>query len=420
MQMNVQSPLRNTLLVGACVLAATAYISLASLQYLGAYLSQRADFLSLQRAARLQPGNAEYRYRLGTFLVDSSPQSALESYSSAVKLNPHNAHYWIALAAVYQNLGSINEQETALENAVKADPKTPDIAWDAANFYLIQGETEKALREFHIVLENDLSLAPAALRLCLRVSPNVEDILRNVIPPDPPVYFALLNILAAKKQTAQAAQVWAQLAQLRQPLERRYVLEYLQYLVGQQQVDQARRVWQDASNLAGLSEYQPSSENLIVNGDFSLEVLNGGFDWRYQKLPNVSLALDPTQFHTGHRSLSIAFDGRGIEDAGIHQLVPVESNASYDFSAYFKSENIQGAGGPRFVIQDLFNNAVYFASDELKDADFWKQVGGSFTTGPTTKMVMLRVQRVPPGSPIRGKLWIDGVRLTPKVTTSGP
>jgi len=62
----------------------------------------------------------------------------------------------------------------------------------------------------------------------------------------------------------------------------------------------------------------------------------------------------------------------------------------------------------------LYNGAVYFTSDELKDADFWKQARGTFTTGPTTKMLMLRVQRVPPGSPIRGKLWIDDVRLIQK------
>ena len=50
---------------------------------------------------------------------------------------------------------------------------------------------------------------------------------------------------------------------------------------------------------------------------------------------------------------------------------------------------------------------TYFASDELKNADFWKQVSGSFTTGPDTKLLLLRMQRDPPGMPIRGKLWID-------------
>jgi len=152
----------------------------------------------------------------------------------------------------------------------------------------------------------------------------------------------------------------------------------------------------------------------VVNGNFSLEVLNGGFDWLYQKLPNVSLSLDPTQSHNGPPSLLIAFDGRGIEDAGIRQVIPAEANASYEFSADFKSDAIQGAGGPRFVIQDLYSGAVYFASDELKDADAWKQAHGTFTTGRNTKMLMLRVQRVPPGSPIRGKLWIADLRLIQK------
>jgi len=107
----------------------------------------------------------------------------------------------------------------------------------------------------------------------------------------------------------------------------------------------------------------------------------------------------------------MVFHSRGIEDAGIRQLIPVQPNTTYDFSAYFKAEDIQGAGGPRFAIHDLYSETTYFASDELKDADFWKPVSGTFTTGPDTKLLVLRVQRFPAGSPIKGKLWIDGIRL---------
>jgi len=416
MRIPVQSSLKKILYVGACMLAAAVYVGLVSVQYLAAHFSQKTDLASLQRAVRLQPGNAEYRYRLGSYLffVQPSGQAALQPYRAAATLNPNKARYWLGLAAVYQKMGNDNEQKAALVNAIGADPKTPHVAWEAANFYLIQGETENALREFRVVLESDLSLASAALQLSLLVSPSVETLLQQVIPPSPPVYFTLLDILTAKKQTAEAATVWAQLVQLRQPLERRPVFEYLRYLIAQQEADRARRVWRDAANLCGLAGYQPSPENLVVNGNFSLEVLNGGFDWLYQKLPNVSLSLDPTQSHNGHPSLLIAFDGRGIEDAGIRQVIPAEANASYEFSADFKSDAIQGAGGPRFVIQDLYSGAVYFASDELKDADAWKQAHGTFTTGRNTRMLMLRVQRVPPGSPIRGKLWIDDVRLIQK------
>jgi tetratricopeptide (TPR) repeat protein len=416
MRIPVQSSTKKKLFVAACMLAAAAYVGLVSLQYAATHFSEKPDLASLQRAVSLQPGNAEYHYHLGNYLFFSKPleNAAFEPYRAAATLNPHKARYWLGLAAVYQRMGNGNEQEAALENAVAAEPKSPAVAWDSANFYLTQGETEKALREFRVVLESDPSLASAALQRCLLANPSVETLLQQVIPPNPPVYFALLDILMAKKQTAEAATVWAQLVQLRQPLEKRPVLEYLRQLIAQQEVDQARRAWRDAANLCGLSAYQPSPENLVVNGNFSLEVLNGGFDWLYQKLPNVSLSLDPTQSHNGHPSLLIAFDGRGIEDAGIRQVIPAEANASYEFSADFKSDAIQGAGGPRFVIQDLYNGAVYFASDELKDADFWKKAHGTFTTGPTSKMLMLRVQRVPPGSPIRGKLWIDDVRLIQK------
>ena len=188
---------------------------------------------------------------------------------------------------------------------------------------------------------------------------------------------------------------------------------YIRYLIGQREVDQSRLVWQQAGALCGLSAYQPSSANLVVNGDFNLNVLNGGFDWLYQQSKDVSLALDPTQSHAGHRSLLITLDARAINDAGIRQLVPVAPSTGYDFSAYFKAEDMQGAGGLRFAIQDLYTETVLFTSDDLKDADFWKQVGGRFTTGPDTKLLVLRIQREPVGLPIRGKLWIDGVHLVP-------
>src|SRR5213592_547493 len=105
MRLTLQSSLKKRLLVGACMLAPAIYIGLVSMQYAASYFSQRPDLVSLQRAVRLQRGNAEYRYQLGTSRVDGSPQAALESYAAAVTLNPHKARYWLALAAVYQSMG---------------------------------------------------------------------------------------------------------------------------------------------------------------------------------------------------------------------------------------------------------------------------------------------------------------------------
>jgi Carbohydrate binding domain/Tetratricopeptide repeat len=413
MRIPLDSAARKISLVLASLLFLAGYLWFAGRAFGGAFFSTRPDLADLQRAVQWQPGNADYRHRLGRylFLVQRSPEAAAEAYRDAVALDPHQARYWFDLAGAYQLLGNTEEQKAALERGLVADRTTPDLAWEAGNFYLVQGETDKALREFRVVMESDPTMSTAALKLCWRVKPDVDALLHDVVPPSPAVYSVFLDFLVSQKETAAAAKVWTQLAQLRQPLPPALAFNYIRYLVAQHEVDQARLVWQQSATLCGLSAYQPSPENLIVNGDFSMNVLNGGFDWQYHQSKEVSLALDPTQSHGGHRSLLITFDAQKIDDAGIEQLVPVQPSTGYDFSAYFKASAIQGAGGPRFAIQDVYTATTYFTSDELKNADFWKEVSGNFTTGPDTRLLLLRIQREPPGMPIRGKLWIDTVRL---------
>lgn len=415
MQIALHSPARKIVFLGTCLAFTFVYVGLVARAFLADHLSQQLDIASLQMAARLEPRNAEYQYRIGRYFLQTqdSPTAAEQFLKLAVALNSHNAGYWFELSRVYQRLASRDQQRDALQHAIAADPSTPDVAWDAANLYWSLGETDKALEEFRVVLENDPYLPAAALDRCWRIKPDVNALLRDVVPRRADTYSTFLDFLISRNEPAAAASVWAQIVQIQQPIEMRHVFDYVRYLIERKEVSEAHQVWQQAASLCDLLGYQSSPENLVVNGDFSQPVLNGGFDWRYEKLSDVSLTLDPAESHSGHRSLSIIFDSRGIEDAGIRQLIPVEPDATYEFSAFFKSEGLEGAGGPRFVLQDQFTAVNYFASAELKDADFWKQVSGTFNTGPDAKLLVLRIQRVPVGDAIRGKLWIDGVRLVP-------
>ena len=184
MTLSLNTPVRKRVTVALAVVIATVYVGLIASQFLASWFGSNAELSSLRRAAWLDPGNAEYRDHLGRYyyLVARDPAAAVTHYKSAVQINPHSARYWFDLASAYQVLGDTRLQTDALERAIQADATTPDVAWEAANLYLVQGETEKALREFRVVIGNDPPLAGVALQFCWRIEPDVDALLRDIVP----------------------------------------------------------------------------------------------------------------------------------------------------------------------------------------------------------------------------------------------
>jgi tetratricopeptide (TPR) repeat protein len=394
---------------------ACVYIFLTGTEYAASVFASRPELPSLQRAVRLSPGNADYRHRLGRYFafVAGDPQSAIESLRAAVELNPHDARYWFDLAAAYQVIGDLPGRRAALDRALQAEPTAPDVAWEAANFFLIDGDIDRALREFHVVIENDIPLVDAALRACWRVRPDTDALLRDVVPARTDSLISFLAFLRSKKETEGTIKTWERLAQLHQKFQNRYLYEHVRYLIEAHRPDAAMSAWEQTAGILGLSAYLPTQDNLVVNGDFSLDILNGGFDWTYVNRIGVQPLLDPSDFRQGHRSLSLTFEGPGINDAGIQQLIPVRGATIYDFSAYYKSADFEGAGGPQIVLRDAYTGAPLYASDPLNDADFWKEVHSKVTTPDSTTLLVLAIERFPSGSPIRGKLWLNNFELSP-------
>jgi tetratricopeptide (TPR) repeat protein len=386
------------------------YLGLAGAQFLAAYFSETPKSSYLHWAIRLDPFNAEYSDLAGRFeLLLQSPAAALPLLRTATVLNPHHAGYWLDRATAERLLGDTQSQRESLMHASAANPHSGNLTWELANRYLAEKDYEDALREYRKVMENDPALMPQAIQICWKIRPDVDWLLQHVVPAH--VDKAFLAILLADRQPQAAAKVWQRIVDLQQPVERTLLFDYLRYLIGEGDPVEAARVWQKAANLSELSEYQATDGNLLVNGDFSLGILNGGFDWTYQKIREVTLAIDPTKAHSGSRSLRISFEGQGIVDAGIRQLVSVDPNKEYEFSGYYQAEDMDGAGGPRLSIEDFYTGADLFTSDDLRNAAFWTRVRGAFTTGADTHLLVLRIVRVPVGSPIRGTVWIDNLKL---------
>ena len=164
--------------------------------------------------------------------------------------------------------------------------------------------------------------------------------------------------------------------------------------------------------------YQPTAQNLLVNGDFEEEILNAGFDWRIAKVEGVNVAPDRSTFHSPSRSLQISFIGKtNLAYSGVYQFVRVEPNRSYRLRGFLKTDGITTDSGLRLQVHDLYDSAQLQKLSEsiTGTTGGWTQVVLDFTTGGKTELVVLSVMRLPSAkldNLIAGRVWLDDVSLS--------
>jgi tetratricopeptide (TPR) repeat protein len=372
---------------------------------------------ALQRAVQLDPWNADYDHLLGRSYMYGEQDFLLArvALTRAVSLNPHNARYWLDLASIDQVTGDSSAQEHDLQAAQAAEPTMPDVSWEIANFDLLRGDEPSAFRNLATVEEYSPQLRKQALQLSWRVKPEV-DVLLQYVPHTVDPLSAFLSVLYEQHKLPEAAKVWRTLVSLHQPIDPGYVQNYMSVLLAYdyRQIEQAEAVWNDYLRSNPEAFQYVSADNLVVNGGFEHDVLGWGFDWQYYKRPHVNVAQETAVFHSGSHSLSVSFDGNGIQDFGIFQYVPVKPDTRYLLRAYVRADDIVGSSGPRLSVLDPYGSGHrFYTSDDMLGSTVWSARSGSFTTGPDTHMVEIMLLRNAPYDPIKGSLWLDDVSITP-------
>jgi len=402
-------------------------IAAACLIFLGLYLYTvlavwRADWLqdqgtrqSLEASARIVPWDARTHWLLGSYFLNVSQDQtrALANFDRAVQLDPFEGRYWLDVAAATELAGDARGSETALERALRAEPTSPSIAWESANFYLAQNNMARSLPLFRVAMQyGTRSMEQAAIDLCWRATQSVSQMASLALPPQTDAYFTFLRILITRGESEPANEVWRALIALKLKFSNEQVFPYFDYLIKTKQVDQAEEVWrflgQADSELPGDRRL-----NLLSDGGFEGKYLNGGFGWRAEQYSQVDVSLDTSQFHSGTRALRFVFSGPAFSDSGVSQYVPVEPNVRYRLSSFVKSEDIVSASGPRIVVQDYYNNQVLASTEDLLSTSGWRELLADFATGPETRLIAIKVMRVPGNPLIKGTFWLDDVKLSP-------
>ena len=370
---------------------------------------------SLERAIALEPRDAAYQDLLCRFLLFDRQEAsaAVPRCKRATELNPYHSTYWLDLALAYYSVGAEYEQQQAVLRAVSVDPTTPDVAWNAANFFLAQGKVPEALHQFSVVMRSDPTMVRQSLDLCWRTLHDASAI-EAILPPDPDVYLQFVKLLITKNEWEAAHHVWSALLQLNRGFDYHRALFYVDSLLQKRDVARAKEAWKQLASRSATLNHYIRADNLVVDGGFAEEILNAGFDWRYSAQPGIAVSLDTTEFHSGGQSLLISYNGVG-GDSGMYEYVPVKPNTQYTVSAWAKSEELESANGPCISVSDAYDDKPYALTQETVGTTAWHRLESSFQTGPETELLAIRFTRDPGNTRIHGQFWVDEVSLQPTV-----
>jgi hypothetical protein len=411
MLINISSYLRRIAVVVFAVAVVSIYVLYSYRTYAASSFARTGNYESVQRAIRLQPDNARYWHLAGAYSLYASqqPDRAIQQLTTSTRLNPWSSEAWLTLAGAYQVNGNEQKEKWAVDSAVNADPKTPDVAWEAANFYLVEGDIENSARLFRAVVENDASRSDLAFRILWRARPDVNFLLNTATPPSAAGHFALLNVLCSNQQPEAASAVWERIRTLPEHFPPELAYPFVDFLINSHLPVEAAQVWEQLADL-DPTLVAHHGNNLILNGGFEDKISNDGFGWRYSPKSGAQVFVDSVVANSGTRSLAIEFDG-WVAEAGIQQFVPVAPGGHYQFSGSMKSDDIQSSSGPRFGIYDAYDGTQYALSDDMLETNVWRRQNISFAVGPNTHLLVLKVVREPGNTRILGKVWIDDLRI---------
>ena len=382
---------------------------------------RRGSAEEIQEAIRWDPANAEF-YAARARLLQTSPDAGdlgevIGLCEKATRLSPNRALYWAELGGSYEWAGREEEAHWAYQRAQQLFPHSPDINWKLGNFYLRTGRIHEALRALEKTVQGDRAMRRPAFDLVCRAGIPNQTILREMIPAEASIRLDYLNYLAETRRLDRAAEVWAQLLAGSGEMDVQAAFPYLDALIQQQHSEELRAAW-DALMKRSRRAFGECflDGNLIANGSFECESLNGGLDWRVLPCDGVAVGADTlTSFH-GARSLRLHFEGtQNVAYSHLLQFVPVKPNTLYRFIAYARTEGVTSDSGPRFEVYDAGEKSrLSLASKAVLGTVGWSPQQLQFKTGPDTRLLVVRLAR--PASRafagrIAGTLWVDRVSL---------
>ena len=377
---------------------------------------------ALQKAMTWEPANPVYPAALAHLVhlygQNPDPDAVIRLYQTAVGLSPFDAGYTADLAQANDWAGRTDVSVLLFQRAQQLFPNSPEINWKFANFYVRSGNNNDALPPLKKILCSNIIEKNQIFALCDHAGINSVTVLDKLLSPNIPAYFAYLNFETQHGNFSAAQETWNRLLTFNSPFEPKEALLFLDSLIRAHELDRASQVW--ASLVSRFPDRIPSPaspHNLITNGNLQADILDGAFDWRVFPVKGVVVSQDSAGPSADARSLRMEFDGtQNLYYGSVLQFVPAQPHTKYTFSAFTRSQAITTEAGVGVQISDGYDpNKILGSTDPLIGTTPWSEQSFSFETPPDTRLLMVRIVRVPSqklDNKIAGAFWLSRVSLT--------
>jgi tetratricopeptide (TPR) repeat protein len=414
-------------LVGVAAILA-AYLTYFSVRTARAtYYTETQTLYGFERATQIEPGDAHNWYLLGRYLQysleDADPQRAIKSYTKSLEIDPRATLTWLDLAATYEADGNDAAARNAFLNAKKTYPLSAEVSWRYGNFLLRQGELDPAFAEIRQSVEADPSRAAEAFSRCVRVEPDADVILDRVLPANRDVYITVMQDLTADRQVENALKVWKRLVAIRAKVRVQDVFALVVTLQQMGQAHDAHKVWEEAANLAGLSQLEGPKNSAMWDGGFESDVTGQGYAWRFS--PNahgVQISFDTQERHSGKQSLRVSFDGNSdIAFRDVCQTVLVDGGVSYELSGWMQTKALTTDQGVKLELRPGVPGVAWVITASALGTQAWTPFKAFWEGVKDDREVEICLRRDASDqedNKIRGTVWVDDVALTPTAKTN--
>jgi hypothetical protein len=248
----------------------------------------------------------------------------------------------------------------------------------------------------------------------MKVVDDRDFILEKLVPEDAPSLKFYLSWVYENNDSETAKKIWQRRTSLGQKVDRSETLRHIDFLISQNEFNDAMEVWKARLQEEGLSV--STDGNLITNGSFEKqEILGGGFDWKITDVKGAKVAFDRSVAFEGKSSIRIIFDGKeNVDFDHIHQIVPLKPNTDYSLKACLRTKEVTTKSGPKIEVYGI-GSSFRASSESVVGDNSWKEVTVIFRTTPQSQAGIVGVRREKTDKfdrLISGTVWIDNVRLT--------